>query len=799
MESPSSTDAELQTRIRQQEVVADLGQRALETGDIDQLMHDASAAVADTLGVEYCKVLELLPDGDEILLRQGVGWQPGLVGTATVPTDRDSQAGYTLLSEEPIIVDDLERETRFSGPDLLIDHDVVSGISVVIGSIDEPWGVLGTHTTERREFTDHDANFVQSVANVLAAAIDRAETDRRLREREAELERYRTYTDDILNAVDDMFYVVDETGTFQRWNEALTEVTGYSDAELESMRPPALVVEDDREALVDGIEEIYETGRARVEVDILTSDGREIPYEFVAVQLENPDGTRVLAGIGRDISDRKEHDRELAKYETIVETMDDGIYVKDEDGRFTTVNEAYAELTGYDREELLGEHASLVVDEDTIAQSKERLQAPDEQVETPPVEAELVRADGTRVPAEGTFATIETDDGDREEVGVVRDITERKRRERALEESERRYRTLAENFPNGAVGIYDEELRYTLAGGALLGERLPSAARLEGDRLPEIFPAETVADLESLFRAAVEDGTTDSTTTAFNGRNWRVWVAPLRDGDGEIIAGLSFAQDITEQVERERRLEELVDRLEVSNERLERFAYAASHDLQEPLRMVTSYLQLLEKRYGDAFDEDGEEFLDYAVDGAERMREMIDGLLAYSRVETRGDPFEPTDLNAVLDDVRADLQVRIEESDAEITAADLPHVEGDASQLRQVLQNLLSNAIEYSGDEPPRVHVDAERRGEQWVISVDDEGIGIAQDDHERVFRVFDRLHSREVNDGAGIGLALCERIVERHGGEIWVDSALGEGATFSVTLPAVGERAGNDEGESDR
>ncbi len=137
MESAWPTDAELESRIRQQEVVADLGQQALETGDIDQLMHDASVAVADTLDVEYCEVLELLPDGDEVLLRQGVGWQSGLVGTARVPTDRDSQAGYTLLSEEPVIVDDLERETRFSGPDLLIDHDVVSGSSVVIGSVDE--------------------------------------------------------------------------------------------------------------------------------------------------------------------------------------------------------------------------------------------------------------------------------------------------------------------------------------------------------------------------------------------------------------------------------------------------------------------------------------------------------------------------------------------------------------------------------------------------------------------------------------------------------------------------------------
>ena len=174
MGSTPEAEAELQTRIRQQEVVTDLGQQALEDDDLDQLMHDASVAVAETLDNDYCKVLELLPS-EEVFLRQGVGWRDGLVGNATVPTDLDSQAGYTLISEEPVIVDDLRTEERFSGPDLLVNHDVVSGISVIIGTVDEPWGILGTHTTDRREFTEYDVNFVKSVANLLAAAIERHE------------------------------------------------------------------------------------------------------------------------------------------------------------------------------------------------------------------------------------------------------------------------------------------------------------------------------------------------------------------------------------------------------------------------------------------------------------------------------------------------------------------------------------------------------------------------------------------------------------------------------------------------
>ncbi|GAB3666368.1 hypothetical protein GCM10028856_08170 [Halopiger thermotolerans] len=274
----------------------------------------------------------------------------------------------------------------------------------------------------------------------------------------------------------------------------------------------------------------------------------------------------------------------------------------------------------------------------------------------------------------------------------------------------------------------------------------------------------------------------------YEGQVWRVHAAPITDADGDVLSGMAIAQDVTERKLYERRLEE-------SNERLEQFAYAASHDLQEPLRMVSSYLQLLEGRYADELDEDGEEFLAYAVDGAERMRDMIDGLLEYSRIETQGEPLEPVDLNEVLADVRQDLRLRIEESDAEIVAESLPRVRGDAGQLRQVFQNLLDNAIQYAGEEPPTIEISATREGRMWTISVADDGIGIDPEQTDRVFEVFQRLHSREERAGTGIGLTLCKRIVERHDGEIRIDSTPGEGTTVSVTLPAA---AGAGRGESE-
>jgi signal transduction histidine kinase len=267
-----------------------------------------------------------------------------------------------------------------------------------------------------------------------------------------------------------------------------------------------------------------------------------------------------------------------------------------------------------------------------------------------------------------------------------------------------------------------------------------------------------------------------------------LFTVPLASSLGS-VGGLGAGIHDARAKTRERELEETVRRLEASNERLEQFAYAASHDLQEPLRMVSSYLQLLERRYADDLDEDAEEYIEFAVTGADRMRAMIENLLKYSRVTTRGDPLEPTDTEAVLKDVLDNLHLQIEETDAVITVDELPTVNADADQLAQLFQNLLSNALKYSGDEPPKIRITAERTGDDWQFAVTDEGIGIDPEYHDRIFTVFEQLRIDEDDKGeGGIGLALCERIVERHGGEIWVESERGTETTFYFTLPASPE-----------
>lgn len=225
-----------------------------------------------------------------------------------------------------------------------------------------------------------------------------------------------------------------------------------------------------------------------------------------------------------------------------------------------------------------------------------------------------------------------------------------------------------------------------------------------------------------------------------------------------------------------------------SNSDLQQFAYVASHDLQEPLRMVASYLQLLERRYKDKLDADANEFIQYAVDGAGRMQNLINDLLAYSRVGTQGKPFKLTDYSDVLRQALLQLKMSIEESGAVITHDDpLPHVMADDSQLTQVLQNLVSNAIKFQGEQVPHIHVGAKRREGEWVFSVKDQGIGMDPQYKDRIFLIFQRLHNRTEYRGTGIGLAICKRIIERHGGRIWVESEQEKGSTFYFTIPDQG------------
>jgi len=252
------------------------------------------------------------------------------------------------------------------------------------------------------------------------------------------------------------------------------------------------------------------------------------------------------------------------------------------------------------------------------------------------------------------------------------------------------------------------------------------------------------------------------------------------------LTRLNTCRLIGEIVERKRAEEALrrtAEELARSNKELEQFVYVASHDLQEPLRVVTGYLQLLERRYKNRIDADANDFIDFAVDGVARMQQLMSDLLEYSRVGMKGTPFEPTNVEAVLDKALVNLQAVIRDTGAVVTRDPLPTVEADQPQWVRLLQNLIGNGIKFRGERRPEIHVSARRDQGRWVFSVRDNGIGIEPQYWEKIFVIFQRLHTRQKYSGTGIGLAICKRIVERHGGRIWLESQPGQGTTFYWTI----------------
>ncbi|MDE3090875.1 MAG: PAS domain S-box protein [Chloroflexota bacterium] len=371
---------------------------------------------------------------------------------------------------------------------------------------------------------------------------------------------------------------------------------------------------------------------------------------------------------------------------------------------------------------------------------------------------------------------------------VQQELAERKRTEETLRET-RDYLDNLLGYANAPIIVWDPKFRITRFNHAF--------ERLTGYTADEVIGQE----LAFLFPEASRDESLGKIALTLSGEYWESVEIPILRKDGEsrlalwnsanihaadgktLLATIAQGQDFTERKRAEEALKKLTEELTRSNKELEQFAYVASHDLQEPLRMVASFTQLLARRYTGKLDADADEFIGYAVDGSNRMQRLINDLLAYSRVSTRGKSFEPTNIETILDQALFNLRVAIQESQAVVTHDPLPTVNADATQMVQLFQNLIGNAIKFRGECPSRIHVSAERRTREFVFSVRDEGIGIDPQYHDRIFVIFQRLHSKAEYPGTGIGLAICKRIVERHSGRIWVESELGKGATFYFTL----------------
>ncbi|MCU4926341.1 PAS domain S-box protein [Halobacteria archaeon AArc-dxtr1] len=615
----------------------------------------------------------------------------------------------------------------------------------------------------------------------------RAESERRFRS--------------LLDAIGEYAIVMlDREGTVVSWNEGAARINGYDTEEILGAPVSTFYTDDDREAGVpeSHLAQARETGSIETESWRVRADGSTFWANVTITAIRDDGELQGYATVTRDMTERRERERQLKHErdltERLLETAPVGIAVVDPDGTTDRVNERMVELLGDrtpDAQTTATNTGAAFDGADDVLPIEDW---PAEQVFENGVslhDHEMLAAGAAGAKRWLSINAVPIDDDEQnptQAVVTATDITDLKaladRRKRALREREKEFTAvqMATNLlENGDRPVDDllTEFARRLAQSFQYADH--TGVRIAVDDHEVTIGGYEAIDRHITARTTTSNGTPIAVAAVVHESPLTSGEEPFLDEEQELVE--TFARLVKFHFEQR----EYIEQLREETKRLEQFAYAASHDLQEPLRMISSYLQLIETRYAETLDDEGREFLEFAVDGAERMRAMVDGLLQYSRIETQGSPLEPIDLNAVLDDVRSDLEVKIAESGAEVTADSLPTVAGDASQLRQVFQNLLENAIEYSTDEP-RIHISAERDDERWMLSVSDDGIGIAPDDVERIFEVFERLHTREEYSGTGIGLALCQRIVERHGGEIWIDSEPGEGTTVSFTLPPAGD-----------
>jgi PAS domain S-box-containing protein len=463
------------------------------------------------------------------------------------------------------------------------------------------------------------------------------------------------------------------------------------------------------------------------------------------------------------------------------------VAMTDVKGSITYVNDKFCAISKYSREELLGQDHRII---NSGYHPKEFFQQMYRTIAQGGVWRGEIRnraKDGSFYWVDSTIVGLAGADGKLDKYVAIRvDITERKRaeevRERLVAVVESSDDAIIGKTMDGTITTWNRgaEKVFGYSSAEAVGKTIqmlvpPERANEEADILARVERGESVEHFETV--RVRKDG---------KGIDVSVTISPIRDSSGAIVGVSKVARDISERKRAEQRLADKVEELARSNRDLEQFAYAASHDLQEPLRMVASYTQLLAERYGGKLDENADKFLGYAREGALRMQVLIRDLLTFSRVVQAGVPRKNVDCDVALEEALQSLTAAIEESGAVVTHTALPNIWADQTQIAQVFQNLIGNAIKFHNGAPPQCAVSAEKSGCNWLFSVSDKGIGIAPEYAENIFVVFQRLHARSEYPGNGIGLAICKKIVEHYGGTIWVESKVGQGSTFKFTLPAA-------------
>jgi PAS domain S-box-containing protein len=611
----------------------------------------------------------------------------------------------------------------------------------------------------------------------------------------------------LLEAAPDAMVVVNQAGDIMVMNMQAEKSFGFHRDELLGQKITRIIpggfaerlVADGRRTAADALtqqigEGIQLTGRRQ--------DGSEFPIEIMLSPLDGAEGILVTAAI-RDISVRKAAEAHLvqmeARYRGLLEAAPDAMVVVNQAGDIIVMNVQAEKRFGFHRDELLGEKMTRIIPgrfaERLIADGTRTAADALMQQIGEGIELTGRRKDGSEFPIEIMLSPLDGAEGILV-TAAIRDITVRKAADAQLARMEARYRGLLEAAPDAMVVINQ-------AGSIVLmnlqAEKQFGYPREEaiGQDITSIIPAgfaeRLVADGMRSPQESMEQQIGSGIELIARRRDGsefpiEIMLSPLAGEHGILVT--AAIRDITARKQADAYLLRKVEELNRSNEELGQFAYIASHDLQEPLRMVTSYTELLARRYKGKLDSDADEFMTFAVDGAHRMQNLIKDLLTYSRVASNERRLRETSSQDALAHALRNLQAAIVDANAQITSDPMPTVFADELQLVQIFQNLVGNAIKYQRHGSPRVHVSAAQNATgAWVISVQDNGLGIEPAYFDKIFGMFQRLHARDEFSGTGIGLAVCKKIIEQHGGSIWVISEPGQGSLFQFTLTESGKR----------
>ena len=576
-------------------------------------------------------------------------------------------------------------------------------------------------------------------------------------------------------------------GQIIQTNSAFCAILGYFAEELRKFGWITLVDADNRTEWEAQIEQLVS---GKLSTFVLEQRCRRKDNQFIWVSA-SVSAMRDAAGqpeyiicLCQDIEARKQAERAALLLAAIVDSSDDAIVSKNLNGIITSWNKAAERLFGYTAAEAVGQSVTMII-------------PPDRQDEEPRILARLRRGervdhfetirrckDGTLLDISLTISPVKDANG--RIIGaskIARNITERKRIEKALLASETNFRQLADSMPQIVwTALPDGHLDY-------YNERWYQFTGFKRDNFGDaswqsILHPDDVGPTTQAWYASVRTGEPFRIELRFWDRaenRWRWFIGralPAHDATGQIVKWFGTSTDIDDQKRTEHDLRQ-------ANADLEQFAYSASHDLQEPLRGIRIYSELLTSRYSAKLDGQALEFLQYLGQNALRMEMLVHDLLTYTQIGKLESPYGDADANQALADTLANLKASIDETGAQITCSWLPVIRMHDAHIRQLFQNLIGNAIKYrSPERTPAVHVDAKRNGSSWVFSVADNGIGIEPQYKERIFGLFKRLHSEDQYPGTGIGLALCQRIIERYNGRIWVESQYGQGSKFMFTVP---------------